>query len=70
MDHILWRTRALPLYHVRFLDEASERLLLRKVGEGYQFAHRLLQDHLAGLERQIPPPPRQQTRQITQMIRL
>jgi hypothetical protein len=32
-----------------FLDEAADRLLLRKVGGGYVFVHRLLLDHFADL---------------------
>jgi hypothetical protein len=30
-----------------FLDYAAERLFLRKVGGGYSFIHRLLQDYFA-----------------------
>jgi hypothetical protein len=36
-----------PWQYVDFLDEAAERLFLRKVGGGYSFIHRLLQDHFA-----------------------
>jgi len=36
---------------VTFLDEAAERLLLRKVGGGYIFVHRLLLDYFASLEK-------------------
>jgi hypothetical protein len=31
----------------RFLDDAASTTLLRKVGGGYIFAHRILQEHLA-----------------------
>jgi hypothetical protein len=34
-----------PWQYVDFLDEAAERLFLRKIGGGYSFVHRLLQDH-------------------------
>lgn len=37
----------LPWRLVAFLDEATERLLLRKVGGSYIFVHRLLRDTLA-----------------------
>lgn len=32
-----------------FLDLAAERLILQKVGGGYRFVHRLLQEYLASL---------------------
>jgi hypothetical protein len=34
---------------VDFLDYATECILLRKVGGGYIFIHRLLQDYFAAL---------------------
>ncbi|TMC18613.1 MAG: TIR domain-containing protein [Chloroflexi bacterium] len=43
----LWRHGLLPWKLVAFLDEATERLLLRKVGGSYIFVHRLLRDVLA-----------------------
>lgn len=43
----LWRLGLLPWDLVAFLDEAAERLLLRKVGGSYIFVHRLLRDVLA-----------------------
>src|SRR5262249_47367292 len=46
---VLWRSGALPLDCGRFLDAAAERVLLRKVGGGYLFVHRLLQEHFASL---------------------
>ena len=46
----LWRTGCLPWNLVAFLDEAAERLLLRKVGGGYLFIHHLLLDYFASLE--------------------
>jgi hypothetical protein len=39
---------------VAFLDEAAERLLLRKVGGGYIFVHRLLLEYFASLEKKEP----------------
>lgn len=46
----LWRTRLLPWNCPRFLDYAAERILLRKVGGGYIFLHRLLLNYFADLE--------------------
>jgi hypothetical protein len=43
----LWRTDRLPWNLVPFLDEAAERLFLRKLGGSYIFVHRLLLDYLA-----------------------
>ncbi|MBO0796062.1 MAG: hypothetical protein J2P36_34665 [Ktedonobacteraceae bacterium] len=45
----LWRAGYTPANYVAFLDYAAERILLRKVGGGYIFAHRLLQDYFASL---------------------
>ncbi|WP_201366235.1 TIR domain-containing protein [Dictyobacter formicarum] len=45
----LWRLNNLPWKLVPFLDEAAERLLLRKIGGSYLFAHRLLLEYFATL---------------------
>jgi hypothetical protein len=37
----------IPWHYAKFLDYATERILLRKVGGGYIFTHRLLLDYLA-----------------------
>ncbi len=50
----LWRARSLPWDCVRFLDYAAERILLRKVGGGYIFVHRLLLEHFASLATPLP----------------
>ncbi len=47
---LLWRTHRWPWALVPVLDEAAERILLRKVGGGYVFVHRLLLDYFANLE--------------------
>jgi hypothetical protein len=47
---LLWRTGYTPWNYPRFLDYASERILLRKVGGGYIFVHRLLLEYFASLE--------------------
>ena len=51
----LWRFNLLPWRLVAFLDEATERLLLRKVGGSYIFVHRLLRDVLAAQENEADP---------------
>jgi hypothetical protein len=45
----LWLIRQgfTPRNYVRFLDHAADRLLLRKVGGGYVFIHRMLLDYFA-----------------------
>ncbi|HET8846223.1 MAG TPA: hypothetical protein VFN35_32475, partial [Ktedonobacteraceae bacterium] len=43
------RIGGLPIRCVPFLDYAAERILLRKVGGGYMFSHRLLLDYFAAL---------------------
>ena len=51
---LLWRTGAVPWRYVPFLDYAAEHILLGKVGGGYIFVHRLLQEYFASLE-STPP---------------
>ena len=46
---LLWRKGFAPLRYVRFLDYATERVFLRKVGGGYIFIHRMLMEHFASL---------------------
>jgi len=38
---------------VAFLDDATVRVLLRRVGGGYSFNHRLLMDYLADRDTMI-----------------
>jgi hypothetical protein len=45
----LWYEGFAPWQYVDFLDYAAERIFLHKVGGGYIFLHRLLQDHFAAL---------------------
>jgi hypothetical protein len=42
---LLWVQGCLPWQYARFLDETADRIILRKVGGGYIFIHRLLQDY-------------------------
>ncbi|MEB3180286.1 MAG: CHAT domain-containing protein [Nostocaceae cyanobacterium] len=46
---ILWWKHDIPWNYARFLDYAAERILLKKVGGGYIFIHRLLLEHLASI---------------------
>jgi hypothetical protein len=50
----LWRTHLFPRRATSFLDDATARILLRRVGGGYSFIHRLLLDYFAVLE--MAPP--------------
>ena len=45
----LWMRGSAPLNYVPFLDYSVERLFLRKVGGGYIFLHRMLQEYFATL---------------------
>jgi hypothetical protein len=65
LKHLVLRLRLIrngstPWKYVRFLDHAADRILLRKVGGGYAFIHRMLLDHFAA--RYVEPagetPPR------------
>ena len=44
---ILWIKGFMPMNYARFLDYASDRLLMKKVGGGYIFYHRMLMEHFA-----------------------
>jgi DNA polymerase III delta prime subunit len=65
LRYFLWRSGAMPWHYVRFLEEASERILLLKVGGGYRFIHPLFLDYFASQRTAIPsnsteqPPPQQ-----------
>ena len=47
---LLWCARCVPFNYPKFLDYAAERILLRKVGGGYIFMHRLLLEYFANVE--------------------
>ena len=44
---LLYFDRKIYLRYIRFLDYAADRIILRKVGGGYIFIHRLVRDFLA-----------------------
>ena len=47
---LIWSSRCGPFNYPRFLDYATERILLCKVGGGYIFIHRLLLEYFASQE--------------------
>lgn len=48
---ILWQIRKVPWNYYHFLNYASEKLILQKVGGGYQFEHELLRKNLLTSDR-------------------
>lgn len=50
---LLWQAKLAPLSYRRFLDYATERLLLRKGEDTYFFAHPILLDFFATLESDV-----------------
>lgn len=50
---LLWCYGDVPLNYVRFLDYATSRNFLRRVGGGYIFVHRMLLDHFAESARDV-----------------
>ncbi|GAC1355035.1 MAG: hypothetical protein NVSMB38_34760 [Ktedonobacteraceae bacterium] len=57
---LLWKAGAMPWNYPRFLNYAAERILLRKVGGGYIFTHRLLLDYMATLDATAVPHARKE----------
>lgn len=47
---ILKTTGYIPYHYSKFLDYAAERIFLQKVGGGYMFIHRVLQEHFDSME--------------------
>jgi hypothetical protein len=46
---IFWLNKCTPWDYTTFLDYATDRIFLRKVGGGYVFIHRLMMEHFAEL---------------------
>ncbi|MCA9951356.1 MAG: hypothetical protein KDE48_17015 [Anaerolineales bacterium] len=44
---LLWIAHSVPIRYIRLLDYAADSVLLQKVGGGFIFRHRLLQEHFA-----------------------
>jgi hypothetical protein len=49
----LYRANKLPFKLITFLDFATERVFLRKVGGGYIFIHRMLMEHFAEMKNNV-----------------
>ena len=64
---LLWWEGKLPWNYAQFLDEAADRIILRKVGGGYIFIHRYVLEYFASLERATPALTEEQ-RQIRRRI--
>lgn len=47
---VLYCSKYIPWNYTDFLDYATERIFLQKVGGGYMFIHRMLLEHFAQLE--------------------
>jgi hypothetical protein len=47
---VLYRNNLIPWDYARFLDYATERMFLQRIGGRYRFIHKLLQDHFAGMK--------------------
>ncbi len=56
---LLDRRRIFPWHAQAFLDDATTRILLRRVGGGYSFIHRRLQDYFADSVPDAPPAQRE-----------
>jgi hypothetical protein len=52
---LLWIVGGAPLRYVSFLNEATARLLLYRVGGGYIFIHRMLQEYFIALQKGEKP---------------
>lgn len=44
---LLWCSGLMPWHYIRFLDEATNRILLYRIGGGYRFIHPLFQEYFA-----------------------
>ena len=53
----LWKEGKIPLNYVSFPNYGVERILLRRVGRGYIFAHRILLEHFAAKNLTNAEPP-------------
>jgi hypothetical protein len=51
----LWKAQVFPWNAVAFLEDACERHLLQRIGDGYCFAHRLLLDYFADVKIEATP---------------
>jgi hypothetical protein len=49
---VMWMNHSAPMNYPRFLDYAADKSLLRKVGSGYVFIHRMLMEYFAALSKE------------------
>jgi hypothetical protein len=47
---VLFSNRAIPWNYARFLNYATERMFLQRIGGRYRFIHKLLQDRFAQMK--------------------
>ncbi|MEH2095405.1 NACHT domain-containing protein [Nostoc sp.] len=57
LRQMLHKKNRIPWNYAKFLDFASDRLLMKKVGGGYVFFHRMLLEHFAQMDRSRVPVP-------------
>jgi WD40 repeat protein len=50
LRYILWRKKLAPWRYDRFLEDMKNAVLVKRVGGGYIFLHRILQDYFASIE--------------------
>ena len=71
LRRFLYRQGRIPWNYARFLDYATERLLMKKVGGGYVFYHRMLMEHFAqrhqAFREPFPVALRQTARSVAQV---
>ena len=48
---VFWCCGVAPLRYVRFLNHATDRMLLQRIGGRYRFIHDLLREHFAAMPR-------------------
>jgi hypothetical protein len=63
LRQILHRKNRMPWNYAKFLDFAADRLLMKKIGGGYIFFHRMLLEHFAQKAEAATPSRQGQIRQ-------
>lgn len=61
LRNILCLNGSLPWHTVRFLEEATERILLQRIGGGYRFIHPLFQEYFASQGSETSPSAQSQS---------
>jgi len=65
---LLAHVHSFPWRAPQFLEEATARILLRRVGGGYTFVHRLLLEYFATLDTAPPPDVARAQKQQSQLV--